>query len=309
MSWRKKYYSHLQKALSPFLRSSPKKGRKEGGRRHIFRRNPIGKTGGTISGHMGKAISRLQDSRGGKKIIYLLRRLRVRTRPKRLNRDYRHFLHMTQEMLYDRVLEKHFFYPTRGHVELASLDIKGPNRRHGRDYYPIHRLSFDWAMAQLPKNLEHFTFIDYGAGKGRAMALAAMHPFRQITGIEFARQLHDAMQMNMAQFPRSLMKCRNIDCLWLDCADFTPPDGKLVCLINNSFDDHMLEKILGRLAASYSQHPRPIYLIMVTPPGRSLPDELIRRFAIFEPVYTSHSEKARLQLLSPDEVVIYKTLI
>ncbi len=243
---------------------------------------------------------------GGRRIALSLR---YHARPKTLNKDYKRFLHLAQEIGYDRPVEKLFFVPTKGYVCLDKLTIDSPNRIFGHDYHPIHRLSFNWAMAQIPDRLSGFTFVDFGAGKGRALLLAAQHPFHRIIGVEFAAELHDDATMNIAQFPRSLMKCRDIDCLLMDAADFPIPESKGVFLFNDSFDQNVLETILARITSSYRANPRRIYLVFVRPLKARVLDHLMERAVIFEPIYHSKSEKLRMQILSPEQVQIFRTLI
>ncbi len=237
------------------------------------------------------------------------RTMRHRTKPENLNRDYKRFLHLTQELAYDRGIEKLFFVPAKGYVPLETLTIDSPNRPFGHAYHPIHRLSFNWAMAQIPDDLRDFTFVDYGAGRGRALLLAALHPFRRIVGVEFARELQDDATMNIAQFPRSLMKCRDVDCLLMDAVDFPIPDGKGVFLFNDSFDHEVLETVLARIISSYRDNPRRIYLVLVRPLKAEVLDRLMERTVIFEPIYHSTSEKMRMKILSPEQVQIFRTLI
>ena len=237
------------------------------------------------------------------------RKVRYHARPENLGKDYRHFLHLTQEIAYDRAIEKLFFVPARGYIPLDKLTIDSPNRQFGHDYHPVHRLSFDWAMAQIPDPLRDFTFVDYGAGRGRALLLAAQYPFRKIVGVEFARELQDDALMNIAQFPRSLMKCRDVDCLLMDAVDFPVPETKGVFLFNDSFDREVLETVLARTISSYRANPRRIYLVFVRPPQAEELDDLMERTVIFEPIYHSTSEKMRMQILSPDQVQIFRTLV
>ena len=237
------------------------------------------------------------------------RSVRHHAKPENLNKDYKHFLHLTQEMAYDRGIEKLFFIPARGYIPLDGLTIDSPNRQFGHDYHPVHRLSFNWAMAQIPEKLGDFTFVDYGAGRGRALLLAALHPFRKIIGVEFAAELQDDATMNIAQFPRSLMKCRDVDCLLMDAVDLPIPEGKGVFLFNDSFDREVLETVLARIISSYRAHPRRIYLVFVRPLKAEVLDRLMERTVIFEPTYHSTSEKMRMQMLSPDQVQIFRTLI
>ncbi len=237
------------------------------------------------------------------------RSIKYHSKPENLNKDYRKLLHLTQEMGYDRAIEKLFFVPAKGFVSLDELTIDSPNRQFGHNYHPIHRLSFNWAMAQIPDQLRDFTFVDYGAGRGRALILAALHPFRKIIGVEFANELHDDANMNIAQFPRSLMKCRDVDCLLMDAVDFPIPASKGVFLFNDSFDREVLETVLARITSSYRANPRRMYLVFVRPLNATVLDSLMERTVIFEPIYHSQSEKMRMQVLSPDQVQIYRTLI
>ena len=262
---------------------------------------------------MGQSgFSRAKQFRGEEistKAILAAKFLKRRTRPEKLNKDYRHFLHLTQEIGYDRGVEKLFFVPAKGYTALDDLTIDSPNKPFGHDYHPIHRLSFNWAMAQIPDRLDKFTFVDYGAGRGRALMLAAMHPFNKIIGVEFAAELQDDAVMNIAQFPRSLMKCRDVDCLHRDAVDFPIPETNGVFLFNDSFDLKILETVLARITTSYRSNPRRIYLVFVRPPRADLLDQLMERTVIFEPTYHSKSEKIRMQILSPAEVQIFRTLI
>lgn len=235
--------------------------------------------------------------------------VRHHSKPENLNKDYKRFLHLAQEIGYDRAIEKLFFIPTRGYTALSGLTIDSPNRSFGHDYHPIHRLSFNWAMAQIPDRLSDFTFVDYGAGRGRALMLAAMHPFRKVIGVEFAAELHDDATMNIAQFPRSLMKCRDVDCLLMDAVDFPIPESQGVFLFNDCFDIEVLETVLARITSSYRANPRRIYLVFVRPLLADVLDRLMERTVIFEPIYHSTSEKMRMQILSPDQVQIFRSLI
>ncbi len=237
------------------------------------------------------------------------RTVRHHAQPEVLNKDYRRFLHTAQEFGYDRGIERLFFVPAKAHIPLEGLTIDSPNRSFGHDYHPIHRLSFNWAMAQIPDPLSDFTFVDYGAGRGRALLLAAMHPFRKVIGIEFARELHDDTNMNIAQFPRSLMKCRNIDCHLMDVVNFDIPSTKGVFLFNDSFDIEVLETVLARITTSYRANPRRIYLVFVSPIEAEQLLPLMERTVIFEPTYHSKSEKMRMQILSPDQVQVFRTLV
>src|SRR4029079_3179605 len=150
-------------------------------------------------------------------------KVRERTRPDRLRKDYRDFLLWLHASILDSAIERLFFVPTKGSVPLDELKIVGNNRDSGHAYKPSPALVFKWALAAVAEeDIGRMSFVDYGAGKGRVMLLAAQHPFTQVGGIEFAEELHDNATMNIAQFPRSLMKCRNVECVLDDVVNITP---------------------------------------------------------------------------------------
>lgn len=235
--------------------------------------------------------------------------LKRRARPENLGHDYRSILHLTQEASLDRAIERLFFKPTKGRTALDKLTISSPNRRFGHAYYPVHRLSLNWALSQLDERLDEFTFVDYGAGRGRALLLAAMHPFRRVVGVEFASELHDDASMNIAQFPRSQMKCRKVECQLMDAVDFPIPNEKCVMLFNNPFNDEVMKTVLARITASYRAHPRRMYLVFIRPSRAETLDHLMELAVVFEPLCHSRAQHMRLQLLSADQIQIFKTLI
>lgn len=52
-------------------------------------------------------------------------------------------------------------------------------------------------MASLSAPVDELTFVDLGAGKGRAMLLASELPFRRIVGVEFSPELCDVARRNL----------------------------------------------------------------------------------------------------------------
>ena len=267
---------------------------------------------GKASKGLGKA-SRFTQKEISPRARLAARKVRYHSSPEVLGKDYKAFLHTAQELGYDRGIERLFFIPAKGHIPLDELTIDSPNRAFGHDYHPVHRQSFNWAMTQitteLSDRLSDFTFVDYGAGRGRALLLASLYPLRKIIGVEFAKELQDDAMMNIAQFPRSLMKCRDVECHLMDAVNIDIPAGKSIFFINDSFGPEVLETVLARMVAAYRANPRRFYLILVHPPKPEQLTPLMERTVIFEPLDASQSEKMRMQMLSPDEVQIFRTLV
>ena len=194
-------------------------------------------------------------------------KLREHTRRDRLERDYRDYLLKLHARVLDPPIESLFFKPTKDPIPLAGLTIRGNNRAHGHDYRPTPCRLFEWTIAALDHDLSRLTFVDHGAGKGRVLLLAAQYPFHAIGGIEFAEELHDDAVMNIAQFPRSRMKCRNVECVLDDASALGPPDGEAVHYFFNPFSREVFAEVLNNIVVSYRQRPRRLYLILIEPVG------------------------------------------
>ena len=78
---------------------------------------------------------------------------------------------------------------TSGLVPAANLVTGHPNDEHVTAYYgvapSILRTLIDlWRETPPPEPIYRYSFIDIGAGKGRAMLVASELPFHQVIGIE-----------------------------------------------------------------------------------------------------------------------------
>jgi hypothetical protein len=231
-------------------------------------------------------------------------RLKERTRADRLRNDYRDYLLMLHDRVLDPPVEQLFFKATKVPVALAGLTIRGNNREHGHDYRPSPCSLFEWTVAAINYDLSRLTFVDYGAGKGRVLLLASQHPFQAIGGIEFAEELHDDATMNLAQFPRSRMKCRNVECVLDDAAALGPPEGESVHYFFNPFSREVFAEVLHNLVVSYRKRPRRLYLILIEP----VATDLIDNSGVFQRLALPLIERTKVKLFSPYEIALYRSL-
>jgi hypothetical protein len=231
-------------------------------------------------------------------------KLKERTKPERLRQDYKNYLFWLHDRVLDPSTETLFFKPTKTPVSLDGLTIRGPNREHGHDYRASPCAVVKWTLAAIDYDLSRLTFVDYGAGKGRVLLLASEHPFAAIGGIEFAEQLHDDATMNIAQYPRSRMQCRNVECVLEDASALGPPEGESVHYFFNPFSREVFAEVLHNLVVSYRERPRRLYLILIDP----IASDLIDNSGVFTRLEVPPIERLKLQLLSPYEVALYRTL-
>jgi hypothetical protein len=111
--------------------------------------------------------------------------------------------------------------------------------------------------------LNDFTFIDLGAGKGRALLMASDYPFQRIMGVEFMPDLCHAAEENIASYSASSndrQQCRQMEMVCLDACDFQFPAEPLVVYLFNPFSEPVFVKVLENLRLSVEQVPRQIYI-------------------------------------------------
>lgn len=231
--------------------------------------------------------------------------LKRRLHPRSLIADYRRLLLLLHNIFAGRGRESLFFIPTRGHVRSVRLSIPAQVRPGAHDYRPTPYKVFEWAMAGLAgeQALEDMTFVDFGAGRGRVLLLASHYPFGAIAGAEIAQELHDDCQMNIAQYPRSLMKCRNVTSLHLRATTVPIPEGPAAFYFFNPFSMDVFAKVLARITRSYKRGRRQMYLVCIGMDEA----EAVEAQGIFHKVRLPLGQRAKIRLFSPYAISVYKT--
>ncbi len=158
---------------------------------------------------------------------------------------------------------------TEALIFLGDLDPEaiGPNIEHATHYEPTPVGDFDPLLDLVPIPLERATFVDLGAGMGRAVFLAARRPFRQAIGVEISPALYEVALENLAKIPRETLRCRDVRIVRADAAGYRFPRGDLVVYLYNPFDGAILAQILDRLAKD-AKHD--VALVYHTPVERAV---------------------------------------
>ena len=107
-------------------------------------------------------------------------------------------------------------------------------------------------------------FIDYGCGKGRAVVVAATHPFRRVIGVEFAPTLADVARENVAA-AKSHLRCDDVEIVTENAMHYVVPDDANVLFLFNPFSKHVMEGVLDRIRESLDRSPREIEVFYLQP--------------------------------------------
>lgn len=153
-------------------------------------------------------------------------------------------------------VDRRYETDTAGIVELSELKVIGDHAEHGVRYQPIQIPMFRRIMRRLRIDHTDYSFVDLGSGKGRALLLAAQHPFQRVVGVEFAPALHEVAIRNVEQFRSRVRQAPPIELRCQDAVTYALPESNVVCFMYNPFDHVVMQKVLENLEASYEQRPR-----------------------------------------------------
>jgi len=116
-----------------------------------------------------------------------------------------------------------------------------------------------WALPAIPFPAEEVVFVDYGAGKGRALAAAAARPFRKVVGVEISVELVEIARHNLGRMKRR--RAGQVEIHHADAAAFRVPDDANVFFFFNPFGGATLERVVERILESWAAHPRDLFVI------------------------------------------------
>ncbi len=172
-------------------------------------------------------------------------------------------------------------------TETGSLipgDDLATGHRHDRHITAYHgvapslfgKLLARWQSAALHP-VEHTAFVDIGAGKGRAMLLAAQHPFRRVTCVELHPALAAAARNNIELYqqthetpPMRLMEG--------DVMQMRMPAGPCLLFLFNPFDFLLMDRLLDRLERLFQNRPGELDLLYVNDEQREVLRDFHPRF-------------------------------
>lgn len=123
--------------------------------------------------------------------------------------------------------------------------------RHATAYYGVAPSVFNsmlerWRRSKPVAPLDAYTFIDLGAGMGRAMLLASEHPFRAVLGVEFHPTLARIARRNMALWRDAGRALAPMHVYCRDAVEHPMPDGYCVVFLFNPFGAPVLKRLLAR---------------------------------------------------------------
>jgi len=166
------------------------------------------------------------------------------------------FANRVRHRIYTGYCERKFGVSTRGLIQAPELGVANAD---AVGYSALEYEYLLWALPAIPFPAEEVVFVDYGAGKGRALAAAATHPFRKVIGVEISEELVEIARGNLARLKRRRAECVEIH--HADAAMFAVPNDANVFFFFNPFGGATLARVVERIWESWMAHPRDLFFI------------------------------------------------
>jgi len=169
--------------------------------------------------------------------------------------------------------DDNFGTDTESPRDIGSLDIALSDSAHYATGYgasPYHVATK--IIRELSIDHTHYSFLDFGAGKGRVLIIASQLPFKSVIGIEFSPELCKVAKDNIAKIPPSKCAATWVECVHADAMKYRLPDNNLVCYFFHPFGQVFMEAVIGRLIESLRKTPRELYIIYLNPVYRIIFD-------------------------------------
>jgi SAM-dependent methyltransferase len=134
---------------------------------------------------------------------------------------------------------------------VAGRHLKSGHRhdRHATAYFGVAPSVFRalvkrWQRSRPAAAMEEFSFLDVGAGMGRAVLLAAELPFRQVLGVELNPTLARIARKNLTVW-RALRRTRApMSIVCGDAVEFRLPAGPCLAFLFNPFGAPVMRRLL-----------------------------------------------------------------
>src|ERR1039458_4258914 len=154
--------------------------------------------------------------------------------------------------------DEEFGVRTSGLVVGRHLKSGHRHDRHATAYYGVAPSVFRalvkrWQRSRPAAAMEEFSFLDVGAGMGRAVLLAAELPFRQVLGVELNPTLARIARRNLTVWRASGRVRTAMKIISGDAVEFRLPEGQCLAFLFNPFGAPVMRRLLTAWSQSKSK--------------------------------------------------------
>lgn len=157
---------------------------------------------------------------------------------------------------------------TSGLVAGRDLRCGQPNDRHATAYYAVapsveRDLIARWRRTKPVDDIDAYTFVDLGAGMGRAMLIASEYHFRAVEGVEFHPTLARIARRNLTIWRKSDRAKAPLRLHLQDALAYQLPAGPCAVFLFNPFAAPVLKRLLKAWSVSLQGRENQVDLLYV----------------------------------------------
>lgn len=163
---------------------------------------------------------------------------------------------------------------TGGLIPAGELITGQSSDAHVTAYYGVapsilRSLVALWLEAGPKHSIERYTFVDIGAGKGRAMLVASELPFKQVIGIELNPAMADIAERNIEHWIEShhndptASAHAPVRLVEQDALEFDFPKMPCVAFMFHPFEAPLMKKMLMRMEKQFARRPGELDVLYV----------------------------------------------
>lgn len=165
----------------------------------------------------------------------------------------------------DRAFDRRWGTDTAGQISVHDLGLDRAALASSRRYHASTADMLAAPVALLGIDPARTDFIDYGAGKGRVVMLAALMGFRSATGVELSARLCAVARDNIDRFAVRRGEPIAASIVHTDAAAFDPRGREILAYLYNPFDAAVLTRVRHRLEAALAAGTTRVHLVYANP--------------------------------------------
>jgi SAM-dependent methyltransferase len=153
---------------------------------------------------------------------------------------------------------------------IAGRHLKSGHRhdRHATAYFGVapsvfRALMRRWRRTSPAAKLEETTFVDVGAGMGRAVLLAAEMPFKAVVGVELHPGLAAIARKNLTVWRKASRARAPMKLICGDAVEFDWPVGPCMAFLFNPFEATVMRRFAKALKKSFKGRSGQLELLYV----------------------------------------------
>jgi hypothetical protein len=194
---------------------------------------------------------------------------------------------------------------TSGLIPGRFLKTGHAHDRHSTAYFGVapsvfRSLLTRWQRTKPVAPIERFTFVDIGAGMGRAMLLASAYPFLAVRGIELNSILAGIARKNIRHW---LSAGRAIARMQITCGDalqFKFPKGPCLAFLFNPFGESVMRRLLKHFAQAFANRPGELDLLYVN----NEQERIIERQPGFTRLFLGQVRRSRSDAIADHKIMV-----